>query len=411
MAETTPSSVTIRDHKKHKHAKHELQVEVSAPKMAEYFEHAYGRLAPTVEIKGFRRGQAPKLMVLQRIGQERYVQTAMDLALPESYAEAMHQLKLHPVAPPEIMIESYGEGAPLKFKVTVDVIPDIDLGKYADVKVKKPKADTEVKQSEVDEVLERLRKQQAKVQAVDRPAKKDDQIEIDYVGTVGGIKRDDLSSQHFPVILGAGVLTKALDEACVGKKKGDSFAVDTKIEKEDVHFEVVVHAVNEVTLPAVDADLAKQFGRESADELKQAIRDQLQHEKEHKVRHDLEKLVIEAVVKQCTVEVPQSLVEEEINRRISQVQQQLGVMYPKFLEQQKKTEDEIRKELRSEAEESVKTGLILGEVAKKEGFGVDRQKGEDDMAFQQRVVRRTINFLVSSATGEPAHDHSHDDHK
>lgn len=410
MADTAPSSVSIREHKKHAHSRHEVHVEVSGPKMAEYFEHAFERLAPTVEIKGFRRGQAPKLMVLQRVGQERYVQTAMDLALPNSYAEAMHQLKLHPVAPPEIMIESYGEGAPLKFKATVDVIPDIDLGKYADVKVKKPKAETEVKQTEVDEVIERLRKQQAKVEAVDRPAKKDDQIEIDYVGMVGGVKRDDLSSQHFPVILGAGVLPKALEEACVGKKKGESFTLDTKIEKDEVHFEVMVHAVNEVALPAVDAELAKQFGRESADDFKQAIRDQLTHEKEHKVRHDLEKLVIEAVVKQCKVEIPQSLVEEEINRRIGQVQQQLGVMYPKFLEQQKKTEEEIRKELRGEAEESVKTGLILGEVAKKEGFGVDRQKGEDDMAFQQRVVRRTINFLVTSASGEPAHDHDGHDH-
>jgi trigger factor len=414
MADTTPSSVTVLDHKKHPHARHELQVEVAAPKMAEYFEHAFVRLAPSVEIKGFRKGQAPKLMILQRIGNDRYVQTALDIALPESYADAMQQLKLHPVAPPEVTIESYGEGAPLKFKVAVDVIPDVDLGKYAEVKVKKPESKTDVSKDEASEVLERLRKQQSKVKSVEREAKTGDQVEIDYVGTIKGVKRDDLSSQHFPFIIGADVLPKKLEAACIGKKKGESFTLDDKVDKDEVHFEVMVHAVNEVELPEVDAAFAKQFGRDSADELKSAIHDQLQHEKEHKFRHDLERLVITAVVKQVKVELPKSLVEEEQLRRIKQIQEQLGVMYPKFLEQQKKTEQDIRKDLQSEAEESVKTGLVLGEIAKLEGFGNDRQKGEQDMAFQQRVVRRTIDFLIASATGEkpdPAHDHDHDEKK
>lgn len=410
MTETTPSSITILEHKKLPHARYELSVEVSAPKMAEYFDHAFHRLAPTVEIKGFRKGQAPKLMVLQRIGNDRYVQTAMDMALPESYADAMQQLKLHPVAPPEVTIESYGEGAPLKFKVAVDVIPDVDVAKYVDVRVKKPKADLEVNKSETTEVLDRLRKQQAAVKEVDRAAKKDDQVDIDYVGTVGGVKRDNLSSQHFPVILGAGVLPKKLEEACIGKKKGDSFELEDTIDKEKVAFAVTVHGVNEITLPEVDEEFAKKFGRSNADELTQAIHDQLKQEKEHKARHDLERLVVTAVVKQSKVELPQSLVAEELERRIGQIKEQLGVMYAKFLEQQKKTEDDIRKDLKGEAEESVKTGLILGEIAKKEGFGVDRQKDETDISFQQRVVRRTINFLIASATGETSTDPHEDDH-
>ncbi len=411
MADATPSSVTVSDHKKLPHARHELQIEISAPKMAAYFDDAFQRLAATVEIKGFRKGQAPKLMVLQRIGQERYIQTALDIALPDAYAEAMYQFKLHPVAPPEVTVESYGEGAPLKFKVAVDVVPDVDLGDYAKVKVKKPDAKTTVEKKEVDEVLERLRKQQADVKPVERAAKDGDQIEIDYVGTVKGVKRDDLSSQHFPVILGSGVLPKKLDAACVGKKKGESFELDDTVEKDDVHFAVTVHAVNEVTLPAVDAAFAKQFGRENAEDLTKAIHDQLEQEKVHKARHELERAVIAAVLKQVKTELPKSLVDEEVSRRIHQIQEQLGVMFPKFLEQQKKTEDDIRKDLRSEAEESVKTGIVLGEIAKKEGFGNDRQQGESDMAFQQRVVRRTLNFLIASATGDTSPDpHEHDKH-
>ncbi len=411
MADTTPSSVTVLTHKKLPRARHELTIEISAPKMAGHFDDAFKRLAATVEIKGFRAGQAPKLLALQRIGQERYIQTALDIALPDAYAEAMQQLKLHPVAPPEVTVESYGEGAPLKFKAAVDVVPDVELGDYAKLKVKKPDAKTDVSKKEVDEVLERLRKQQADVKPVMRAAKAGDQIEIDYVGTVGGVKRDDLSSQHFPFVLGSGVLPKALDEACVGKKQGDSFEVDTKVDKDAVRFAVTVHAVNEVALPAVDAAFAKQFGRDSAEDLTAAIETQLKDEKIHKARHELERAVIKAVLKEVKTELPQSLVDEELSRRIRQMHEQLGVMYPKFLEQQKKTEDDIRKDLAPEAEESVKTGLVLGEIAKKEGFGDDRQPGEPDMQFQQRVVRRTLNFLIATTTGDTSPDpHEHDTH-
>ncbi|MBI4032318.1 trigger factor [Candidatus Berkelbacteria bacterium] len=395
-------TVTVKDHKTEKHARHTLTVEVPAHKMAEFFERAYQQLAPTVEIKGFRRGQAPRLMTIQRIGQERYFQHALELALPATYAEALHILDLHPVSSPEISIQGYGEGAPFTYSVTIDVIPDVDPGAYEKITVKAPKADTTVNAKEVNEVLERLRKQQAEVKPVDREAETGDRVEIDYVGMVKNVKRDDLSSQHFPVIIGDGVFrSKKLEESLIGKTKGDAFEVTDKVDKDQVTFQVSVHEVAEVTLPEVDAKFAEQFGRKSADELKDAITTQLGQEKETEARQALETKVLDEVMKKAKLEIPRSLVEEELTRRVDHMKSQLGAMWGKFLEQQKKTEAEIRKDLEPQAEQSVKAGLVLGEIAKREGFGKDRQKGEDDAAFQRRVVRRTINFLVASATGQP----------
>src|SRR5690606_4111191 len=123
---------------------------------------------------------------------------------------------------------------------------------------------------------------------VDRAAKKGDRVEIDYVGLVKNVKRGDLPSQHFPVILGDGVLPKKLEEALVGKTKGDTFELDDKVEKDAVHFQVSVHDVSEITLPGVNAAFAEQFGRKDADDLKKAIHDQLEHEKEDAHRRELE---------------------------------------------------------------------------------------------------------------------------
>lgn len=393
------TTITVKDHKKQKQSRHAFTVEVPAIAMAGYFEAAYKKLAPSVEIKGFRPGAAPKLMTIQRIGQDRYFQTALDLALPDSYALACQQLEIRPVAPPEIAIQGYGEGAPLTFTVAVDVIPDVDPGQYSKVKVKTSEPDTAVKVAEVNEVLERLRKQQATVVVVDRAAKLGDRVEVDYVGMVKGVKRDDLSSQHHPVILGDKILTPKLEEAIVGHTKGDTFSVSDKIKDDTVEFTVIIHDVYEITLPEIDTKFAEQFGRKSADDLKTAIEDQLKSEKVDAERRELEGKVLEAVLAKATLDVPRSLVEEEITRRLNSVQQQFGAMLGKLLESQKKTENDLRKEFEPEAEQSVKLGLLLGEIAKRENFGADRTKDEDDAAFQRRVVRRTINFLVASATG------------
>ncbi|MBI2589944.1 trigger factor [Candidatus Berkelbacteria bacterium] len=398
------SSVQVTKHQKKPHSRHEFTVEVSAVKMVEFFERAYEKLAATVEIKGFRRGQAPKLMTIQRIGSERYFQTALDLALPTTYVEAAKSLNLRPVSPPEINIVGYGEGAPFTYVVVVDVIPEVDPGKYKAIRVKPPKSNISVAQKEIDEVLERLRKQQAKVEPVGRPAQKGDRVEIDYVGTVDNVKRDDLSSQHFPLMLGEGVLSKTFESQLIGKKKGETVEFEDKVNDQKVHFAVVVHEVTEVTLPELTPKFAEQFGRKNDIDLKEAIESQLKAEKEAAARHELENVVLEAVMKEARLDIPRSLVEEEISRRIDQIKQQLGTMFPKFLEREKKTETELRKELVPQAERIVKTGLIMGEIAKREGFGTDRKSGEDDIALQRRVVHETLNFLIASATEIKATD-------
>lgn len=402
------NKIEVKNHKKHKKSRHEFQVNVPVEKMEEYFDRAYQVLAPSVEIKGFRKGFAPKPMVVSQIGKERYLQTAMDYALPETYAEAVKSLNIHPVSSPQINLESYGEATDLVYKVEVDVLPEVDPGEYKKIKVKLPKKDTDVSDKEVGDAIDRLRRQQAQVKAIDRNAKMGDHIEIDFVGSIDGIKKDQYSSKNFPLIIGDKAINKTIEDSLVGRRKGDMYQINAEIDKDKVDFEIVVHGVSEVVLPEVDDKFAQQFGRKDAKDLKEAIEKQIKEEKEHKFFHDAEDLVIKEVLKKSNTEIPESLVEEEISRRINDIKQQLGVVYEQFLNNQKKTEDDLRKEIRLQAEESVKAGLILGEITKREEFGKDLSPDLDDQAKQRIAVRKTIDFLVETATGKKMeHNHNH----
>ncbi len=394
--------IEVKNHKKLKNSRDSFDVHIPLESMLEYFDKAYKVLAPSVEIKGFRPGQAPRALIIDRIGQERYMQTAMDYALPESYSEAVKDLEITPIAPPQISIQSYGEATALIYTVEVDVLPKVDAGDYKKVKVKAPKKETEVTAKDVADVLLKLRRQQSQVKPVDRKAKVGDSVEIDFTGSVGGVKKDQYSSKNYPLIIGDKVIDKTVEDSLIGKKKGDTYQVSSKIDKEKVDFEITVHSVGEIELPEVNAEFASQFGRKDAKDLEQAIEMQLTSEKEEKYRLDLEDEVVKAVLKGAKTELPESLIEEEISRRVDHIKQQLGAVYDQFLQSQKKSEEDLRKEARPQAEESVKAGLVLGEITKLEDFGKDLSAELDDETKQRMAVRKTIDFLVESATKSSA---------
>lgn len=390
--------IKVKNHKKEPHSRHSFEVEIADTLMQSYFNQAYERLASTVEIKGFRKGFAPKLLTIKRIGQELYFQTALDIALPDSYYQAISELEIRPISNPEVSIQSYGEGAPLIYRVSVDVLPKVEPGNYHQIRIRLPEVETKVSSKEVEEVIERLRKQQARLEGVNRPIKNGDRVDIDYVGEVKGVKKDDLSSKNFPLIVGSRTVNQTLEESLVGKKSGETYSVEAKIDRDLVVFQVSIHSVAEVALPEVDKKFSLQFGRKDPDDLRTAIREQLGQEKLTAANRQTEEKVLAVVVKKAKLEVPRSLIEKELDHRVEGIKQEFGVIYPKFLEQQKKNEAELRKSLEPQAETAVKTGLVIGEIAKREGISGKRPDNIDDMAFQKQIVREVIDLLITKAT-------------
>lgn len=386
-----------------------LTIEVPAEKMGEFFNQAYKKLASTVEIKGFRPGQAPRSMILESIGYGRYQQQVLDLAFPSTYSEAIKQEKINPIQPPAIAIKEFGEKKNLIYEAEVDIMPEIKLGDYKKIKItrlparqeyKKPKI--EAKEVEIEEILKRLQYQAAQFKEANRRTKKGDRVEVDFEGFIDKIKQDNLSSKNHPLIIGGASLIPGFEERLVDLKKGEEREFDLEVphigdrsKTKKAHFKVKINDIKEVILPEINNAFAQKFGHQTPGELKKAIGQSIILEKENRERQDLEKAIFNKLLAVSEIELPESLVEQEINRRISQIQSQTGPGFEKFLEKIKKSINDLRQDLRAEAEKTVKIGLFLGEIARREGI---LTKGPiKDQETQIEVTRRTIGKLIEYA--------------
>lgn len=379
-----------------------LTIEVPEEKTKKFFEEAYKKLAPTVEIKGFRPGQAPRVMTLEAIGYGKYNQTALDIALPETYFEAIQSEKIIPVQPPSVSVKEFIEGKPLVYDAEVDVVPEIKLCDYKKIKIKYVKPKIEVKKEEVDKLIEKLRYQSAIFNDVNRPARKGDRIEIDFEGLVDNVKQESLCSRNHPLILGEGILIPGFEKELEGMKKDEVKEFDLevpkikdKLQKKKAHFKVKMISVKEVILPEIDNEFAKKFGHDTAETLINTVEEKLREEKELTERQKLEKEVLDKIISGCKLEIPESLIVQEVSRRITEIQNQMGPGFGKYLESIGKKIEDLQKDIRPVAENAVRTGLILGEIARAEKIMKPEIK---DQKEQEKMIRKTVDFLVKLVT-------------
>ncbi len=372
-----------------------LEIEVPAKDVEKYFEDAYKKLADQVEIQGFRKGKAPKMMVIDKVGQARYNSEALDMAMPQFYVQALHENKIIPISQPAISVEQFGETKDLKFIAQVDVLPKVDLGDYRKLKIKYQKPKIEVKPEEVEKVLKRLQYQAAKYTDSSELAKKGNKIEIEFEGKIKNVKSDKHSSKAFPLILGEGIMMAGFEEKLEGMKKDDEKEFKLKVKGDEVNFKVKMLDVKKVDLPVVDDQFVSRFGRKSVLDLKSAIGKGIMQEKEMKDRQELEKKIFDELLKKAKMEIPESLVNQEIARKIQQIQKQAGPGFNQFLEKSGKTIADLQKDMRPSAERSVQIGLILGEVSKDLGLVKQKPKTQEE---QKQIVKKTIDKLIEFAT-------------
>jgi trigger factor len=371
-----------------------LIVKVENDKVKPFFEKAWQDLALQVKVAGFRPGKAPKLMVIESVGLNRYKSTALDLALPQIYYDAIESEKLIPIASPNVNVIEFDEEKDFSFEAEVDLLPEIKLADYKNIKVKDPRSEnkSDVKDEEVEKVVKRLLYQSAKFEDKDDVAKNGDFVEIDFEGLVDNVVKDKYTNKNYPLIIGEKVLVDGFEEKLVGKKKDESGEFKIKVDKESVTFRVKINSVKNVILPELNEEFAKKFGHDNIKNLKDAIKKSIEDEKVKESRLKLEQEIIEKIADKSKVDVPQSLVDQEVNRKITDMQKQLGVAWDKYLEKMSKTIEELRTELSKGAENQVKFGLIMGELAKDMGFITEQTT--KNVEEQQKAIRKTMDALI-----------------
>lgn len=362
-------------------SKVKLTIKVSSAEMRGFFSRAYNKLAPTVEVKGFRPGMAPKTMVIGAIGENRLNSDIIDLALNETYTQALKKENILPVAPPKVNIKMVKDltvdTAELEYEVEVDVLPKVKVGDYKKIKIKNKKED-EVKTTdeEVEHVLSHLANQAAEFKEIEHPVKMGDRVEVNFEGSEKGVVLENLTSKNYPVVLGSKVLIPEFEEKLVGLKKGDKKEFQIKMkaspnvkEERTVNFKVEILQTQEVILPKIDDEFAKKFQQKTLAELKEAIRQDILKQKEDQKRRDLENQVLEALLKITEGEIPEGLINQEVERLLNEIRSRTstsGLSFEDYLKNIKKTEEEFKNDLWPQAEKTIKIGLALGEVVKLE---------------------------------------------
>lgn len=380
-----------------------LTVTVDADKVNEGLDYAFKKVVKTINVPGFRKGKIPRPLFEKRFGVESLYQDALDYILPEAYAKAVEESGIEPVDRPEIDIEQLEKGKELIFKATVTVKPEVKLGEYKNLEVEK--VDTEVTDEDVENELKALQERYAElVVKEDGKAEEGDTVVIDFEGFVDGESFEGGKAENYSLELGSGSFIPGFEDQLIGTKAGDEKDVEVTF-PEEYHaeelagkpavFKVKVHEVKAKVLPELDDEFAKDADEEveTLEDLKAKIKDRLKHQKEHEAEHALQDAVVEKATANAEIDIPEVMIENEIDRMMQEFSQNLsaqGMNLELYYQFSGQTEEDLRNQMKENAETRVRTSLTLEAIAKAENI----EASEEDVEKELQRMADQFNLSV-----------------
>ncbi len=357
-----------------------LEVEVDADRVTRQADRVFERHNQKARIPGFRPGKAPRAMYERQYGAEHLWTEAAEDVIDETYREILDLEDLDPIDNPAVEVSELEPGKPLKYKATVVVRPEVELGDYAAhgaTVEPSPPSDEEIAKT-----IDSMREQHAQLRPVQRESRAGDIVTVDIDLTVDG-KAMPPFARNAHVEAGRDSPTiKGLGDAFVGLTVGTETKVDLPfsedISDEEVRgktgtFAIRASQISEKIVPALDGDFAKTVGVGTVDELRTAVKNELAHAAFHEARDAAADKFMEHALAVAKVEVPDVLVQDELDHLVADLKARIreqGITFEQFLLQARKTEDEIRTEWREAAERRAKAMLVLEQIAKKENVTV-----------------------------------------
>lgn len=372
-----------------------LSVEVPFDELKPHFAKAYGALAGTVNIPGFRRGKVPAKILDARLGRGAILSEVVNDAVPAKYGEAVAEQNLTPLGQPEIEVTKIEDGDTLEFTAEVDVRPEIVLPAVEEISVQVD--DVEVTEADIDEQVEALRDRFATVTPVERPAADGDSVTIDLRAVVDGEDVPEASTDGLTYKIGTADLVDGLDEALAGLSAGERTTFTTTLvagEHAGEHAEVsvTVNGVSERSLPDIDDDfaqLASEF--DTVQEMRDDLVERIRRVKNMTQGSEARDKVLEALLEATDIPAPAGIVESEYAARQHDAVHSFDHdedQFNAYLEGEGQTREEFDDETRSAAEEAVRTQLLLDALADQQGVSVSQEE------FTERVIYNAQRFGV-----------------
>ena len=380
----------------------DLTVKIEGKEWADAVKKAFNKIAKNVSINGFRKGQAPKALIEKRVSDNERFITAVDDNANVWMRAALEAEKLVPISQPQLDIKAVdANGVELVF--TFAVMPEVKLGDYKGLEYNLD--EVAVSDEEVDAELNRMREQYAEVQTKDGAAAEGDTVNIDYEGFKDDVAFDGGKSTNYDLVLGSHSFIPGFEEKLVGVKAGEEKDLNLTF-PENYHakdlkgaavvFKVKVNEVKTKVLPEVNDEFAKDVnaaGVETVADLKNMIRTRIEDGKKSQAENKADTALMDKLVENAEIDLPEVLVEEEVNNQIQQLAQQIsqyGMNFNQYLSMMGKKIEDVRAEYTDNATKTAKLRLILEEIAKVEAL----EPTEEDLENEYNNIAAQYNMPV-----------------
>ena len=399
-----------------------LEFTIEAKKFDEGMKKVYAKSAKYFNIPGFRKGKAPMAIVEKQYGPEIFYEDTFNEIVPEEYERELKENNIEAVSRPEIEVKQMGKGQDLIFTAIVQTKPEVKLGKYKGIELKK--IEYNVTDEDIEHELGHMADRNSRLVTVeDRPVENGDITVIDFEGFVDGVAFEGGKAENHELTIGSNTFIPGFEDQIIGMKTGEEKDINVKFPEEyfseelkgkDATFKVKLHEIKKKELPELNDDFAKDTSEfDTLEELKKSIKEKLEEENKNKAKYETEDAAIKAVSDATEVEIPSGMIETEIDNMVRDIETRLsyqGMKLDQYLEMMGKSMEDFRKEYEEQAKTSVKTRLTLEAIEKAEKIEpsdeeVDKKlkemaamygKKEDELALNEQFM----NYIKDSLKGE-----------
>lgn len=390
---------------------HEIEIELKGKEWTDILDNTFKKVQKELKLDGFRKGQVPKDMYIKKYGIESLYMDSVDDGLSAAYKKLLDNNKVIPVVEPKVDIKDISEDK-VVYLFTIITEPEIKLGAYKNLKVKKEKV--VVSKEEINNEIERIREQFAELVIVENlPVKKGHTAVVSFKGYVDGELLEGGTGENYPLEIGSNSFIPGFEEGLIGMKTNEEKEINLKfpedyvehLKNKDVVFKVKVEEIKERVLPELNKELYLDLGYEdvnTVEEFEAKIKEELNHRKEHENDDKYLEAVVDVAVKNLEVEVNEEIVNDEVNRMLEQFKEQLqyqGFTLEQYTEVTKTTEDDLKSQMKEDALKRIKTRYLLQEIVKKEKIDVTEEELESDIEKLATMHQATKEEIIKMFGG------------
>lgn len=401
--------MNLKSVEKLENSKVQLEIQVEKDEFEKALEQSYRKNAGKVNVPGFRKGKAPRRMIETLYGKGFFYDDAVNIAFPDAYKSAIDESGIDPVSEPELELIDIDDNG-FSFKAAVAVKPEVTLGEYKGLTA--DKLEVKVTDKDISEELNRLAERNSRLVSVERPAKDGDTVVIDFDGYVDGKPFEGGKSEGYNLVLGSGQFIPGFEEQLVGCETSSDVSVKVTFPEEyhekslagkEAEFKVKINEIKEKELPGIDDEFAKDVSEyETLEELKKSIETEILDKRGKEADSMFEEEIIDKVIENMTVEVPDVMVENQIDRIVSDYSDRFasqGITLERYLQIMNTDLPTFRENFREAALKHVKAELALEEICKAESIEISDEELEEEfkkLSEQYNMEVSKIKELINN---------------